>query len=400
MRKKHLLLICVIVFIIVRAHAQDGSNNLTLPSSPAFSILNFEPSSVMKPADYKDLSTDVLNSFDKSGKLLMNLGLEVSPYWLQSHPTLTRQEYLNPSLLHIFLQSFSISVATVKDSASGANNLGVGFRFRVLNGKPVPQQDTVDRQLRRSDKIISIIAAAKVFKQNFPTLDSALGFISKNMVIEQYSKDTVNKIVNLGKKIESKFKGVDDSVVAFLDTLQSIVDTEISSLAQRTATITQQRKGFILEFAGASAFNTSQSNEVTRVGFWSNLSNYVSQTDLFTLTLRYMYHSNDTSVSNFDAGLSYMKKKGKYNFSLEYMIRWSNAKLQELNNGTQMTISQSDFSYRLAFQASYMLSSQISVNVSLGKDFDTPYITSSGFFSLLGFNYSIFNNDKLNPSSR
>ena len=335
----------------------------------------------------------------------MNLGLEVSPYWLQSHPTLTRDKYLHPNLLHTFLQSFSISAATVKDSASGANNLGVGFRFKVINGKPVPQQDTADRILKRSDKIVGLINTAAFFQQQdhllFPTIDSAIKFVKSKMVQVEYAQDTLDNIVNKGKSIAGNFKNNPDSIVAFLDTFRNIIDTGINGLGQRTATITQQRKGFILEFAGASAFNTSRNNELNRIGVWGNLSNYLTQSDLFTLTLRYMYHNSDTLVSNFDAGLSYMKKKDKYNFYIEYMLRWYSAQFPGINSsGQTTTIKQNDFSYRLAFQSSFMLTSQISLNLSLGKDFNTPFITNNGFFSILGFNYRIFNNDKVAPNSR
>jgi len=81
--------------------AQEVSK-LTLPSTPAFSILNFEPSAVMRPTNAKSLSTDVLSSFDKDGKLKMDLGLETSPYWLGAHPNLKMNTYYLISYAIIF----------------------------------------------------------------------------------------------------------------------------------------------------------------------------------------------------------------------------------------------------------------------------------------------------------
>ncbi len=82
---KRLITLLFAFSIALHSLAQDETK-LTIPSTPAFSILNYEPTSVMKPTSNKDLAADVLNSFDKDGKLLMNLGLEVSPYWLKSRP--------------------------------------------------------------------------------------------------------------------------------------------------------------------------------------------------------------------------------------------------------------------------------------------------------------------------
>jgi hypothetical protein len=313
MRKYSLFVICLIA--ITTAHAQDASSNLALPSTPAFSILNFEPSSVMKPVSYKDLSTDVINSFDKNGKLLMNLGLEVTPYWLSSHTTLNRGKYLNPfdsfgvagGLGHTILQSFSISAATVKDSSSGNNKLGVGFRFKVLNGKRIKTQDSTDNAVSRTSGIISIISTVK--NRPRPNIDSAISLIYQHMTKEKYSKDTISAIMNDAHRIASSFPNNPSGVILFADSLENFVQTYAAALGRQAATLAQQRTGWILEFAGASAFNMAGNNSVERLGAWMNLSRKVSTTDMFTFTARYMWHNSDTLINNFDAGLAYTKTR-------------------------------------------------------------------------------------------
>ena len=67
---RHVLKIFISIFIFSqRINAQDLSK-LTLPVSPAFSILDFESSSVMCPSNAKSLATDILNSFDSASALL------------------------------------------------------------------------------------------------------------------------------------------------------------------------------------------------------------------------------------------------------------------------------------------------------------------------------------------
>ena len=98
---KKIILLLIIVTTTISAFGQD----LSVPNTPAFSILNFEPSAVMRPSSIKKISNDILNSFDKDGKLIMNLGLEVSPYWLKSRPNLSRKEYLEPTQFQSFIQT-------------------------------------------------------------------------------------------------------------------------------------------------------------------------------------------------------------------------------------------------------------------------------------------------------
>ena len=395
------IILLVFVSFSTRLFAQDDAKKLTIPSSPAFSILNFEPTSVMKPTSNKDLATDVLNSFDKNGKLLMNLGLEVSPYWLQSRPYLTREAYLNPDPWHTFLQSFSLSAATVKDSAAGNNKLGVGFRFKLINGKPVSDLKNADRALQDIQTIQSDITIAKTFNGTIiTTVKDAIDFIiDSTMKNQKYPLTTLTNIRSIAEKIvcsryySDNKEGIDSFLVALNNTMN---DTKGEPLA-KVATLTQQRIGFILEFAGATAYNMTNSNELERLGIWINASNYVSATDLFTFTARYMYHNSaDTTLGNFDVGISYLKKGDKYNISAEYMLRWYQGQIPDINiAGQHISRSENDFSYRLAVQGAFLLTDAISINLSLGKEFNGPNISGSGFFSILGLNYSIFNQERV-----
>lgn len=73
------------------------------------------------------------------------------------------------------------------------------------------------------------------------------------------------------------------------------------------------------------------------------------------------------------------------------MFRWFRAEIPDLNINNQPIVRVTkDFTYRLAVQGSFMISNDVSINLNLGKDFNSPFITGSGF-SILGLNYSIFN---------
>jgi hypothetical protein len=376
--------------------AQEVSK-LTLPSSPAFSILNFEPSAVMRPTNAKSLSTDVLSSFDKDGKLKMDLGLETSPYWLGAHPNLKMNTYLNPKTGQTILQSFRLSAATVKDTISGKNKFGLGFRFKLYNGKPVINENTAinTRNLKIRSTINSIINGFASTVESGTTREEVFDKIEEALKKKEISQPAIDELKKMGNKILNDFPEVDSNVSEFLNRLVETSVDQYKDLQTEVSKRLYDRKGLIVEFAGATGYNSDDS-KFERFGFWGNASHFVSPDDFFTLTARYMHQNNDTSLTNVDIGLGFMKKSTSYNVSIEGMFRWYRAAIPDLNSGGQpITRLDKDFTYRLAVQGTYVVSKDISVNLSVGKDFNSPFISSSGVFSILGLSYNLFS--KLPP---
>jgi hypothetical protein len=170
----------------------------------------------------------------------------------------------------------------------------------------------------------------------------------------------------------------------------SVVNYE---LKKKVSELVYDRRGFILEFAGATGYSSDE-KKFERFGFWGNASYFVSPDDFFTLTARYMHRSNDTSLNNVDVGLGFLKKGSTYNISIEGMLRWYRAEIPAFNSNNQLiTRLEKNFTYRLAVQGSYIISRDISVNLSIGKDFEAPFISGKGVFSILGLNYSIFSKE-------
>ncbi len=380
--------------------AQDVSK-LTLPASPAFSILNYEPSAVMRPTNVKSLATDILNSFDKDGKLMLNLGLEVTPYWLASHPDLKMKTYLKSDLGRTILQSFSLSAATVKDSAQGKNKLGAGFRFKLYNGESAKDPEALELAMRNLKAGSTVSAIVNILAKTFDyrvvsSKQKAIEVLEENLVKAKTSPLLIDAVKKLAKGIESHYTDSNTDIKNFLIELGDEWTNGLKDLQAKVSDLLYQRKGFVIELAGASAYNTTATNNLERIGLWGNVSYYVSPDDLFSLTGRYMNQTNDTSQTNFDLGLGFLKKNNKYNISIEYMCRWYRAEIPDINIFNQkITRVEKNFTYRVAAQGSYIVSNDISINISLGKDFDSPLIAGSSFFSILGLNYSIFSRDPI-----
>ena len=351
----------------------------------------------MRPTNAKALAADVLSAFNREGQLQMNLGLEVTPYWLKSHPNLRRETYLKPNAWQSFLQSLSISAATVKDTVSGNNKFGGGFRFRLYNGKPVDELETANNQLKSKTLVVSIINGVKgysccgcdliPYKRQLRAIENALQ--RKNV-----DRSTINEIDQDANAIIGNYSESESDIKAFLDQLIINRVNAYGELAKEVSDLIYQRKGFIIEFAGATGFNSTQGNDFERAGFWGNITYNASPDDLFTLTGRYMFSDDDSALSNFDVGLGFLKKAPNYNITFEAMFRHYKAEIPDLDINNQPIVRvEKDVTYRFAVQGSYMITKDISISLNLGKDFDSPFVYGTGFFSILGFSYNLFSKE-------
>lgn len=386
MRKHFLFLISLTLLLSYHAKGQD----LRIPNTPAFSILGYEPTSVMRPTSAKKLSSDLLNSFDENGKLLMNLGLEVTPYWLKNRPDLTRDQYLNPTTKQTILQTFTLSAATVKDSITKKNNLGVGFRFEIYKGKLGEEMKVLEQKELELESIMGTITAIK--SAAMPDANTVITALPNFLKTFNVSPEKITEVTQKANGL-LQYPNVAKDVARFCDELQKIYIAESSAMVDKIRAMEDKRTGFSLETAGAAKFITTNTNRsFQKAGFWVNANYYVSEKDAWTVTARIMTNTADTTSVNSDLGLSYIRQEKDFNVSLEAMMRWYLTEIPDFNQMSQpITRLEKDFTYRVAAQLSYSISEDVSVNLSIGKDFDSPVFKGTSIFSILGINYAIFN---------
>ena len=367
---------------------QEG-NLISIPSTPAFSILDYEPASVLRPSNPKDLSADILNSIGQDGKLQMNLGLEVAPYWLQSHPQLTANNYLNATGWQLLKQSLMLSAATVQDSSSGKNKFGAGFRFKLSQGDITPLFTAKRLELQQRSLIIAAVNGA---------LPMVPHFASKADLIE-HLKTTVDTLALSTDNRMMFIEVLENLSPAYID-LRALIMAISNEIAQRNLSLQREviaegkkRVGWIAEVAGAASFITTSADEFEKAGLWLNVSHVVSKTDALAFSVRSFFTSKDSVTTNIDIGGSYIKEVENFSVSIELLGRYYSAKFADINiDSEEITRIEEDFTYRFAVQGAYKIGKDISVNLSLGKDFDKPFAGPTGFFSIFGVNYSIFKN--------
>lgn len=138
--KTHFLAMLILLVIINRVSAQselDGyktSFNYNVPESPAFSILDLNPSKVMRGTDAKALAVNIVNQIASQQKISSGIALDVCP--LQAFSSLNNA-FLgkNPGYFYRLLNYTQISFATA-DATDGSDLLyGLGARITLYDSK-------------------------------------------------------------------------------------------------------------------------------------------------------------------------------------------------------------------------------------------------------------------------
>jgi len=93
--------------------------DLSVPESPAFTVLGVTPQDVVRPSTLQEFGATVLNATDDKGNLQSGIALETNPYPLFKGAQLSLKDYQDPRNWHLrLLARLRTSVATTKASGS------------------------------------------------------------------------------------------------------------------------------------------------------------------------------------------------------------------------------------------------------------------------------------------
>ncbi|MCV9385856.1 hypothetical protein [Reichenbachiella ulvae] len=394
MRRSLWLIFCL--FGVHCLYGQESNIHHEVPSSPAFAILDFEPTSVLRPTSPSELTTQLMSSFDENGKLNPNIGLEFAPYWLQSKPSLTYEQYVNPGTWQTMKQTFRISFANVQDTALNQSFMGAGFRFQLLQGHLSDETIAAVEQVRSRASVSSLILAMRAMAMRFKNKKAAIDQLLLNLTQAGYDQKMKEELMKVVLEIDDNYTtDASNDVSEIRAFAEQINEAYLSkNIDEKLIEQTRERVGLIIELGGASSFQTKQVGQeggIRKLGFWATASEKINEDNQFVFSARYMSSTLDSVASNFDLGLSFVKDVDNISLSFEGVARWYEVQFMDLNStGQPINRVEEDFTYRLAINANYQLSKSIFVSASLGRNYANGITQESGFFSILGINYNLF----------
>jgi len=123
---------------------------LRTPPTPAFTVLDLEPSAVERPATPADAAMAFVSNF-RNGTVPKNFAFESSPYWLASRPHVTWRGDARRTVAQSLARTSSVSVATAETGTEPApvSSLAFGFRTLVFSGRLTAQTVTALENLEQ-----------------------------------------------------------------------------------------------------------------------------------------------------------------------------------------------------------------------------------------------------------
>ncbi len=126
---------------------RDGTVDLAVPESPAFTALGLTPEQVSRPTTPRELATSVLNGIDRNGNFQTGVAIDTAPYMLLAGSRITLADYQKKDqFVTRFLARWQVSFASTKGSGSNdpSAKLALGMRFTVFDqGDPRMDADLI-----------------------------------------------------------------------------------------------------------------------------------------------------------------------------------------------------------------------------------------------------------------
>ncbi|MGH7469224.1 MAG: hypothetical protein ACRENP_14810 [Longimicrobiales bacterium] len=225
-------------------------DKLRTPSSPAFVILGLSPTRIQRPNTPATVAASFLEDFGNPGGLLPNAyAIEVAPYWLFPHPTLTLDTYARGGPA-TFVRNFTVSIGTSDSTAangSGRRMLSAGLRTMLVSARDTAANSSnpcIAEAQHAAAQLSRLVGAA------------VTAFVLKNPTAPEAVIDSVRK--------------------AAFEKAQAEAPPEVRRQIEATTTncvgVLSVNRGFILDAAGAAAWSfgdgTWETGRTARLGLW------------------------------------------------------------------------------------------------------------------------------------
>lgn len=406
------------------AFAQKKLSEISLPTSPAASVLGVQPSATLTPKSFKALEAALYSNFNngESGLNIPNdFGLEFMPYWFEDHG-IPLDDYLREKRIGTqIIRNSSVSIASTQnymlEDATTTKSLSWGYRTSIFfNSKGYKKQ--IDEKLKELSDFTDITAAVAGYLAGYTAT-------TQQAYLQQLKQDLLTILTQKGinfstEEYEKVFKTIYGRVIvlplndttAFNDAVTNIIREEMKVLKTNYEDFKKflsKKEGFGVDVAYAMLLNFPSNDfefsVVPTQSVWlapSYVFNSSSKATTFKSTgvLRYEWYNKDyftkyfptTEVynNNFDYGAAVSMDYNKFSLQFEGTGR-SSSSLEEAGTDGEGNIlykkeSASDFQYITTI--SYRVTDQIAFSYQFGKSFKPVLTPDAGtLISLLSLNF-------------
>lgn len=326
-------------------------NLLLPPSSPGFTLLNKEFSSVDRPGTVADLAVLFQTKTENFSTIPEDYALEFSPYWIIWGEKTSYDEYRNNKIWNNMLQSFTISIASATDpdpldASEKTRSMGFGFKLSLFRGEMQNSWNDLIKPLQEYHR--QFVSELRE-KENSDKILSNLRAQLRGAVHDPIKTEA------LIKKMEAREKKIEDELRAKLEN-----SSEVQIAKKKLSEITLKRVGFKMDVAGGVAVSfpgeSFDNASIKREGIWTTFG-YEWNTVSVLAVARYYHDRSENQQSNYDFGARLIWDHDRLSLSGEGVIRFLG------ENKTDPSTS-----WRLAMIVSYNLGANKSLQFVFGRD--------------------------------
>jgi hypothetical protein len=393
---------------------------LKAPTSPAASILDMQPGTVLAPKSYSALEAALFSNFsnDEGATVPDDFGLEFSPYWATKEG-LTLEDYLNPdNPWEEVVRNSSFSLASTQnfllEDDTKTKSLAFGYRTSIFFGNSNDYQTTSSfvSNLAAYQRINAFILAQVDINQ-YSTKDGYLGALHPLLVskLVEIKKMSLSEAMAFADKVVEAAMALDfdeSDKNAFQNEFVNLLDlqTKLGEHFEDFKTYLKNRHGLTTDFAYATFVNFPDNDfkfsEVPRQSAWFTPSyrfgdgvNWLKVLGVVRYQWYYKHYFEkyfpDTKVydHNLDYGVAIEGEFKKFSLRFELTGRTSSS-LEESGldpdgNVLYRKISEKDTQYIGTF--TYNLTDKIALSYQIGSQFKPVFTGAETLVSLLSLNF-------------
>jgi hypothetical protein len=421
------VLLCMAISVDVLGYGQQKITDVSIPTSPASSVLGLQASEILAPKSFKALETALYSNFvDGNNNAIIpnDFALEFQPYWAANHG-LSLREFLFPKkkAMHLWRNS-AISLASTQNlvlgDGSASNGMGMGYRTSMFWPSEEDRKaiDTYWGNLKDAQTVVAGFGAAidgAVTNGEITSREQCIRFIKAELpgkisaVYADYSEEKIEAIIDniiselgLGRMPEFDVNNTD----VFMDRFNSILDDALKGeeAFEVFEDYIKERNGLSLDIAIATFINFPTNDfefsYTPRRSFWltptyrfDNKLDFlkvmvVIRKDWYDLDYYRKYYSGvQYFKDNTDYGIGVMLDFKKFLLHGEAVGRSSYTEIEagEDLEGNKLYRKETKSSFQYVLNFSYKVSTQLAISYTLGNKFNLG-TSGNSLISLLSLN--------------
>ena len=326
------------------AQSKLALEDLQMPTSPAFILLDVAPSSIERPTTTKAFTTVILNSINENNGIPENYAVDFAPYWFFKHKNLSAIKYWG----------FKSTDGKYKETPFSQARFGNVSAAAIRSNIPIDSLET--------QKYVNNVA---------------IGF--RTTIFQIRGSEAVKDLVDLNAKHKEHLKDLMKDPTIPKHELANIIaeDKKLLMYVTEIQSVLNRKPLFAIDLAAAGSWsinnNDFKSIESNRMGAWLTFSYSKSLNKKAKLikdnylniyaTARVLNDNNylneegkitTASMSDFGGKLEF--ELDRFSLSYEYLMRYN------LSESKQQT-------YRSSGAINYRASDQFLISAAFGKNF-------------------------------